>query len=120
MAGVPYDGYPALIVPRRVDYAATKCAITGKALADTLVFTGFGGVMTVPIFCDNKSAVMLSDSATSSKRLKHVATRIAFLRELVQSKTIALYHISTTGQVADIFTKPLSAQTFHGLRILML
>ena len=72
------------------------------------------------LFCDNKSAVMLSDNNTSSKRLKHIATRIAFLREKVQNEELVLYHIRTTGQVADIFTKPLGAAIFHPLRILLL
>lgn len=72
------------------------------------------------IFCDNKSAVMLSDSNTSSKRMKHIATRIAFLREAIQDKHVVLYHIRTNGQVADIFTKPLGAATFHTLRPIFL
>ena len=72
------------------------------------------------ILCDNQAAVLLSDGNTSSKRMKHVATRIAFLRELVQNKTITLLHISTKGNIADIFTKVLPASTFHELRQYML
>ena len=70
-----------------------------------------------PVFCDNLAAVQLSDNDTSSKRLKHVATRIAFLREQVQEfKTVVLIHVATKGMIADIFTKPLTAETFHTLR----
>ena len=68
------------------------------------------------IFCDNCAAVLLSESDISIKKLRHVATQIAFLRELVNSEDIALIHISTNGQVADIYTKPLLAAIFHELR----
>ena len=63
---------------------------------------------------------MLSDSNTSSKRMKHIATRIAFLREATKDKKIVLYHVNGTGQLADIFTKPLGAPAFHALRHLFM
>ena len=62
----------------------------------------------------------LSDNNTSSKRMQHIATQIAFLREAIQDKHVVLYHIRTSGQVADIFTKPLGAATFHTLRSMFL
>ena len=37
-------------------------------------------------------------------------------RELINSGSIMLLHIGTKGQIADIFTKPLQAATFHELR----
>ena len=67
------------------------------------------------IFCDNKSAADLADSNASSKCMKHIATRIAFLREQIAKKTIMLYHIRTEGQLEDIFTKPLLPSVFHHL-----
>ena len=48
--------------------------------------------------------------------MKHIATRIAFLREQIADKTIMLYHIRTEGQLADIFTKALLPSVFHYLR----
>ena len=68
------------------------------------------------VFCDNKAAVQLSDGDTSSKRMIHIATRIAFLREQVHDKSIMLYHIGAEGQLADIFTKPLGPTLFHSFR----
>ena len=87
-----------------------------KADSDILRFAGFPSSGAAPIFCDNRAAVLLSESDISTKKLRHVATQIAFLRELVNSEDIALIHVSTAGQVADIFTKPLPAATFHELR----
>lgn len=72
------------------------------------------------LFCDNTAAVQLADGETSSKRLRHVATRLALLREFRATKDIELHHLYTEGQIADILTKPLSAQRFHSLRDLLL
>ena len=98
-------------------HAATKAAVAAKAYADIMQWAGYPSQMATPIFCDNKAAVLLSDSGISSKKLRHVATHIAFLRELINSGNIMLLHISTKGQIADIFTKPLHAATFHELRV---
>ena len=102
--------------------AAIRAVVSTIAIRDTLVFlkgTELGGPTIV--FCDNSAAVQLSDSDTSSKRLKHEATKIAFIREQVQeAKTIVLYHIQAGGMVADIFTKPLAAELFHRFRAAML
>ena len=96
--------------------AATKATIAGLAFKQTKRFLGFEVLDPIYLFCDNKAAVQLSESATNSKRLKHVATRIAFLREFVESNEIKLIHIKGTGQIADLFTKPLSPDKFHPLR----
>ena len=96
--------------------AATKAAVMTKAYSDCLAFIGFEPKGASPIFCDNRATILLSDSGISIKKLRHVATHIAFLRELVTSEDIMLLHISSKGQVADIFTKPLAAALFHELR----
>ena len=98
-------------------HTATKAAVMAKAYSDLMTFTGYPSAAGAPIFCDNRAAVLLSDSGISSKKLRHVATHIAFLRELIKSNDIMLLHISTKGQIADIFTKPLAASTFHELRV---
>ena len=72
------------------------------------------------LFCDNIAAVLLSENNTSSRRLKHIATRIAYLRESVKDGHLLLHHIKTNGMIADIFTKPLGAAQFHYLRRLLM
>ena len=96
--------------------AATKAAVEILATQANGKFLGVDLKPPTIMFNDNKSAVMLADSNTSSKRMKHIATRIAFLREQISEGTIMLYHIRTEGQLADIFTKALSAGVFHYLR----
>ena len=96
--------------------AATKAAVEILATQDNGRFLGIDLKPPTIMFNDNKSAVMLADSNTSSKRMKHIATRIAFLREQIAAGTIMLYHIRTEGQLADIFTKALPPSIFHYLR----
>ena len=101
--------------------AATRAAIEAKADVSGIQFMTFQDKMVPsPIFCDNRSAVMLSESATSSKRLKHVATRLAFLKELVSAGEILLFWVPSGDQIADIFTKPLIADKFHPLRVFLI
>ena len=97
-----------------------KGAEAARVQRTILQFMGFNDPRPTLIMCDNMSAVQLSDSNASSKRMKHIATRIAFLREAVKAQEIMLYHIRTTGQLADIFTKPLAANVFHNFRLVML
>ena len=68
------------------------------------------------LLCDNTAAISLSESNPSARRLKHIHTRIAFLREAVEEKHVQLHHIRTDSMLADIFTKPLAANQFHHLR----
>jgi hypothetical protein len=101
--------------------SAVLAAINSMKLRGVLKFMkGTKVMLTSLLFCDNIAAVMLSDSNTSSKRMKHVATRIAFLRELRERKEVTLYHVGTKSQVADIFTKPLGPSVFHELRPLLI
>ena len=72
------------------------------------------------LFCDNIAAVLLSENNTSSRRLKHIATRIAYLRESVKDGQVQMHHIATNGNIADLFTKPLGATHFHYLRRLLM
>ena len=58
---------------------------------------------------------MLSESNLSSRRMRHVATRLAYLKERVKSGELQLVHVGTDGNVADIGTKALSVKIFHHL-----
>ena len=91
-----------------------------KAYCDCIKFLGFEVQGAAPIFCDNRATILLSDAGISVKKLRHVATHIAFLRELVNSQDAMLLHIGTKGQIADICTKPLAAAIFHELRVFLL
>ena len=98
---------------------ATRATVVAKSTGDVLSFMELRGDSPITIFCDNLAVILVSENNTSTKRMKHIATRIAYLREQVEAKNIQIFHIGTKGQIADIFTKPLAASTFHTLRPLL-
>jgi hypothetical protein len=49
-------------------------------------------------------------------KTKHIEVRYHFLRDNVEKGKIALIHVPTHDQLADISTKPLDQETFTRLR----
>ena len=75
-----------------------------------------GILATIPLLCDNESAIRLADNPVEHSRTKHIDIRHHFLRDHQQKGYIDIFHISTENQLADIFTKPLDEKTFCRLR----
>ena len=63
----------------------------------------------VPLYCDNLSAIRLAENPVFHARTKHVEVHYHFIREKVLQGEINLKHVGTDGQVADVFTKGLHA-----------
>ena len=70
----------------------------------------------IPIHCDNTSAISLSKNPVHHSRTKHIEVRHHFIRDHVENHEIELRFISTEHQLADIFTKPLSEDRFSYIR----
>ena len=70
----------------------------------------------IPLLCDNESAIKLANNPVQHSRTKHIDIRHHFLRDHEAKGDIALSHVSTDKQLADIFTKPLDEQRFCFLR----
>jgi hypothetical protein len=68
------------------------------------------------MYCDNLSAINISKNAIQQSRTKHIDIRHHFIRKLVEDKIIALEHVATELQLADIFTKALDANQFEFIR----
>ncbi|KAA0059238.1 putative mitochondrial protein [Cucumis melo var. makuwa] len=68
------------------------------------------------LWCDNLSAVHLSANSILHSTTKHVELDIYFVRDLIQKGKLFVRHLSATEQIADILTKPLSAQSSHKLK----
>ncbi|GJS56473.1 retrovirus-related pol polyprotein from transposon TNT 1-94 [Tanacetum coccineum] len=66
----------------------------------------------VPIFCDNTSAIAISNNLVLHSRTKHINIRCHFIRDHILKGDIELHFIPTQYQLADIFTKPLDEPTF--------
>ncbi|GKC40617.1 retrovirus-related pol polyprotein from transposon TNT 1-94, partial [Tanacetum coccineum] len=68
-----------------------------------------------PIFCDNTSAISISNNPVLHSRTKHIDIRYHFVRDHIVKGDIELHFIPTQYQLADIFTKPLDEPTFKRL-----
>ncbi|GKA17199.1 hypothetical protein Tco_0697036 [Tanacetum coccineum] len=60
----------------------------------------------VPIFCNNTSAIAISNNLVLHSRTKHINIRYHFIRDHVLKGDIELHFVPTDLQLADIFTKP--------------
>nr|GEX12033.1 retrovirus-related Pol polyprotein from transposon TNT 1-94 [Tanacetum cinerariifolium] len=102
------------------DYAG--CKYTFKSTSDGAQFLGeklltdYGFHFNkIPIYCDSKSAIAISCNPVQHSRTKHITVRYHFIKEHVEKGTIKLYFVKTDYQLADLFTKALSADRFNYL-----
>ncbi|GJR57338.1 retrovirus-related pol polyprotein from transposon TNT 1-94 [Tanacetum coccineum] len=70
----------------------------------------------VSIFCDNTSAIAISNNPVLHSRTKHIDIRYHFIKDHILKGDIELHFISTKYQIANIFTKPLDEPTFTRLK----
>ena len=68
------------------------------------------------VFCDNQSAIRISEKDVQHDRTKHIDIKYHFVKDELRSKNIEMKYISTDKQLADIFTKGLSSTVFVRLR----
>jgi len=66
--------------------------------------------------CDNESAIKLANNLVSHSRTKHIHIHHHFLIDHKDKGDIAIHHVSTKKQLADIFTKPLDESRLCALR----
>ena len=57
------------------------------------------------LFCDNKSAIMLSPNSVLYERTQHIEVDIHFIHEKVRTGIITPQFVSSSNQTADMFTK---------------
>ena len=69
----------------------------------------------IPIKCDNTSAINISKNPVLHSRTKHIEIRHHFIRDHVLKGDVVLEFVDTKNQLADIFTKPLSKDTFYNI-----
>lgn len=68
------------------------------------------------LLCDNLSAVCLTANPMFHKRTKHFDVDYHYVRERVALKALEVKHIPASLQLADVFTKSLSQDSFYRLR----
>jgi len=70
----------------------------------------------IPIFCDNTTAICLSKNPILHSRSKHIEIKHHFIRDYVQKGILDIQFIDTEHQWADIFTKPLTIERFDFIK----
>lgn len=95
---------------------AAKELVWLRTLLSELQLTPVGPT---PLYCDNSAAVTLAGDQAFHKKVKHVAVRYHYLRELVQRQQIVVQHVAGKSNVADIFTKPLGPGLFERCRYML-
>lgn len=77
----------------------------------------FGKKDGMEIRCDNRSTICLAEKeAGYSRRTKHIDVRYHFVKDKVATKEIAINHVVSSDQLADVFTKPLAKAAFQNAR----
>lgn len=69
----------------------------------------------VPIFCDNTSAIAISNNPVLHSRIKHIDIRYHFIKDYILKGDIELPFVPTEYQLVDIFIKPLPEPSFTRL-----
>jgi hypothetical protein len=95
--------------------AAASCC--SQLLWITYTMSDFGEEYTyVPLQCDSTSVISVAKNPVLHSKTKHIEVRYHFLRDNIEKGKIALIHVPTHEQLANIFTKPLDQATFTRLR----
>jgi hypothetical protein len=98
------------------EYVATG-ACCAQLLWMRLTLRDFGCKFSkVPLLCDNESTIKLANNPVNHSRTKHIDIRHHLLRDHEAKGDIALSHVNTDKELADIFTKPLDELRFCALR----
>ncbi|KAL9232098.1 hypothetical protein vseg_007243 [Gypsophila vaccaria] len=64
------------------------------------------------VFSDSKSAIDLAHNPVYHERTKHIEIDCHFIRDAILEGLISTAHVSSSSQLADIFTKALAAPQF--------
>nr|GEV19517.1 retrovirus-related Pol polyprotein from transposon TNT 1-94 [Tanacetum cinerariifolium] len=73
------------------------------------------GFSKIPLYCDNKSFIVLCCNNVQHTRSKHIDIRHYFIKEHVENREVGLYFVRSGYQLANIFTKPLARERLEFL-----
>lgn len=93
---------------RAVANAVAECRWLRQLLSEL----GVNVPQATVVYCDNISAVYMSQNPVHHHRTKHIELDIHFVREKVALGEFRVLHVPTDQQFADIMTKGLSSSRF--------
>lgn len=89
--------------------SAVQEAIWLKQLADEL---GCRTKRAVKLFCDNQSAIKLTESDIYRQRSKHIDIRFHYIRNIIKEGKVDVIYVNTKENVADSLTKAVTTEKF--------
>ena len=69
---------------------------------------GYECIIPTNVHEDNDSAIKVANNPRSHDRMKHIKLKYHLTRDAIQDKQILVKKISTSKQIADVFTKALA------------
>src|SRR5260370_31602184 len=69
-------------------------------------------VRPIPLTIDNQGAIILATLGSQNRRTRHINVRYHYIRDCVESGTIAPHYTPTSDMLADRFIKALDRQKF--------
>ncbi len=65
------------------------------------------------IYADNQRAIKLTNNPVFQRRIKHIAVKYHYIRDLIDQEQIKLEYRPTMEMIADDLTKPLGSMKFQ-------
>ncbi|XP_071735030.1 uncharacterized mitochondrial protein AtMg00810-like [Rutidosis leptorrhynchoides] len=109
------SGYCVYLGENLISWSSKRQPTLSRSSADA-EYRGVANVVSESFYCDNVSAIFLSNNPIQHQRTKHVELDIHFVREKVARGQFRILHVPSCHQVADIFTKGLPLVLFDEFR----